>query len=224
LKQKQERASHIQFKGAAYERSLAPLSKVVSQKLWHHHHDSTTSTNAFHERKLCGQPAFEGLDAHMCSYCWHKTHRECRTTSKQLQANGMKVCELLNIWPCYWWKTWLPNAATCTVRVPVLLLFQELVTGSLLLAKSPGAEEKCQSFEGYYRDISLTIAKPLTITRLCLIMVSSIVLYTQCAFSEPIAYSRSSTKKSSHWKSQAFFRKLTLLLIGLTTHAAKHWH
>lgn len=229
-KHKQERARHIHFTGAAQERSLAPLAEVVSWKLWHHQRDSTT--NAAHNRKLCVQPAFEGLDAHCISVPhgllplaqgtllvglhslttaseWNGNMWTDRCTRK-LATDGKRGCQML-----------LPAQSTCTTAIWGA---SNWITLPLLLAKSPGVEEKCQTFEGYYINMSLIIAEPLTTPCFCLIEISSTVLYTQCAFSQPTVHSRFSTKKSAHWNSQAFFRKLMLLLLGATTHGTKHWH
>lgn len=154
---------------------------------------------------------------HMRSCCWHKTHRECRPISKQLPVNG-------NVWAgrCVR-KLATDGKHVCQMLLPAQSVRTTATCGPsnwitlpLLLGKSPGVEENCQISEGYYIDISLIIADALTMSCFCLIVISSTALYTWCAFSQLTAHSRSSIKKSAHQKFQAFFRKLTLLLMGPT--------
>lgn len=153
----------------------------------------------------------------MRSCCWHKTHREFRLTNKQLPVNG-------NVWAgwCvrklatdgkHGCQMLLPAQSVCTT---VICEPSSWITLPLLLGKSPGGEENRQISEGYYIGISLLTADPLTMSCFCLIVISSTALYTWCAFSQLIAHSRSSIKKSPHQNSQAFLRKLTLLLMGPT--------
>lgn len=65
MKNKQERARPIQFRGAAQERSLASL-QVVSWKVRHHPHNSRTHTKTFHGNARGNMQKMENIIVKVC--------------------------------------------------------------------------------------------------------------------------------------------------------------